>query len=146
MEILGIGMPELIFVIIIALIILGPKDMQKAGKTIGTFLRNVITSDGWKIFQQTSRDLRTLPNRLMREANEDLEKITRDIKSSASFPDPAGSTPANARPKPQPYSATPAPTSASHSRSDAEEPGVENSIAPAAPVKKETESEPQNNA
>lgn len=135
MEILGIGMPELIFVIIIALIILGPKDMQKAGKTIGTFLRNVITSDGWKIFQQTSRDLRTLPNRLMREANEDLDKITRDIKSGASLSDPAGSTPANARPQPRPYSATPAP-----------KPDVENSIAPTAQVKKETESEPQNNA
>ncbi|MEN9563633.1 MAG: hypothetical protein RIR73_1877 [Chloroflexota bacterium] len=135
MEILGIGMPELIFVIIIALIILGPKDMQKAGKTIGKFLRNVITSDGWKIFQQTSRDLRTLPNRLMREANEDLDKISREIKNAAAFPNPAGSTPANSRPKPQPYSATPAP-----------KPEAENSIAPAAPLNKETESEPQNNA
>ena len=133
MEILGIGMPELIFVIIIALIILGPKDMQKAGKTIGKFLRNVITSDGRKIFQQTSRDLRTLPNRLMREANEDLDKINREIKSAASFPDPAGSNPANVRPKSQPFSAT-------------LKPGVENSIAPAPQPKKETESEPQNNA
>jgi Sec-independent protein translocase protein TatA len=34
MEILGIGMSELVFVVIIALIVLGPKDMQKAGKTI----------------------------------------------------------------------------------------------------------------
>lgn len=146
MEILGIGMPELIFVIIIALIILGPKDMQKAGRTIGKFLRDVITSDGWKIFQQTSRDLRTLPNRLMREANEDLDKINRDIKNAASIQDPAGSAPANVLPKSQPYSATPAPTSASHSRSDSKEPGVENSIAPAPQPKKETESEPQKNA
>jgi hypothetical protein len=82
----------------------------------------------------------------MREANEDLDKITREIKSAASFPDPAGSTPANARPQPRPYSATPSPTSASRSRSDAEEPGVENSIAPAAQPKKETESETANNA
>jgi Sec-independent protein translocase protein TatA len=135
MEILGIGMPELVFVIIIALIILGPKDMQKAGKTIGKFLRNVITSDGWKIFQQTSRDLRTLPNRLMREANEDLDKITNDIKTAASFPNSAGFNPANSRPKPQPFSATPAP-----------KPEAENSIAPATPSKQETESESQNNA
>ncbi len=136
MEILGIGMPELIFVIIIALIILGPKDMQKAGKTIGKFLRNVITSDGWKIFQQTSRDLRTLPNRLMREANEDLEKITRDINSSASFSTSAGSNPANSRPKPQPYSATPAPKPVTEN----------NSIAPVEQTNKETESDSQNNA
>ena len=151
MEILGIGMPELIFVVIIALLILGPKDMQKAGKTIGKFLRSVITSDGWKFFQQTSRDLRTLPNKLMRDANEELNQVDREIRAAASFPDPTRSTPANSRLQPQPYSATPAPTSASHSRSDAEEPSAENSIAPAAqpavePVKKESESESQNNA
>ena len=107
MEILGIGMPELIFVVIIALLILGPKDMQKAGKTIGKFLRDIITSDGWKLFQQTSRDIRTLPNRLIREANDDLEKVNRDIKNAASIPDPARPAPANSRPQPQPYSATP---------------------------------------
>lgn len=79
MEILGIGASELVFVIIIALLVLGPKDMQKAGKTIGKWLRNIITSDGWRVFQQTSREIRNLPTRLMREANEDLEKINRDI-------------------------------------------------------------------
>lgn len=140
MEILGIGMPELIFVVIIALLILGPKDMQKAGKTIGKFLRSVITSDGWKFFQQTSRDLRTLPNKLMREANEELNQVDREIRSAASFPDPTRSAPASSRPQPQPYSATPAP-----------KPAAENSIAPAAQpaqeaVKKESESESQNNA
>jgi Sec-independent protein translocase protein TatA len=136
MEILGIGMPELIFVIIIALLILGPKDMQKAGKTIGKFLRNVITSDGWKLFQQTSRDLRTLPNRLMREANEELEQVNREIKSAASFPDPTRSAPANSRPQPQPFAATPAPKPVTEN----------NSIAPVEPVKKDTESDSQNNA
>lgn len=144
MEILGIGMPELIFVVIIALLILGPKDMQKAGKTIGKFLRNIITSDGWKLFQQTSRDLRTLPNRLIREANEDLEKVNREIKSAASIPDPARTSPTNSRPQPQPYSATPPATSTS--RSDAEELDGEKTIAPEQQVKKETESESKNNA
>ena len=152
MEILGIGMPELIFVVIIALLLLGPKDMQKAGKTIGKFLRDVITSDGWKLFQQTSRDLRTLPNRLIREANEELSQVNREINSAASIPDPARTSPTNSRPQPKPYSATPAATSASHSRSDAEEPSGENIITPDAqgnPARqdiKETESEPQNNA
>ncbi|MFM8369056.1 MAG: twin-arginine translocase TatA/TatE family subunit, partial [Chloroflexota bacterium] len=107
MEILGIGMPELIFVVIIALLILGPKDMQKAGKTIGKFLRDIITSDGWKIFQQTSRDLRNLPNRLIREANEDLNQVNKEIRNAASIPDPTRANPANSRPQPQPYSATP---------------------------------------
>lgn len=135
MEILGIGMPELIFVIIIALLILGPKDMQKAGKTIGKFLRDLITSDGWKLFQQTSRDLRTLPNRLMREANEELEQVNHEIRTAASIPNPARSKPASSVPQPQPYSATPAPK--------AED---DNSIAPTQQEKQKPESESQNNA
>ena len=72
MDIFGIGAPELIFIVIIALIVLGPKDMQKAGKTIGKWLRDTVTSDGWKLFQQTTRELRTLPTRLVREANDEL--------------------------------------------------------------------------
>jgi sec-independent protein translocase protein TatB len=92
MEILGIGPSELIFIFIIALIILGPKDMQKAGKTIGKWLRGIVTSDGWKMFQQTSRELRTLPNRLMREANEEMNKIGNELNDAASFP-PLNSNP-----------------------------------------------------
>ena len=84
MEILGVGPSEFVFTVIIALIILGPKDMQKAGKTIGKWLRSIITSDGWKMFQQTSRELRTLPNRLMREANEDLNQIGKEINNTVS--------------------------------------------------------------
>ena len=92
MEILGVGPSELVFIVIIALIILGPKDMQKAGKTIGKFLRDLVTSDGWKMFQQTSRELRTLPNRLMREANEELHQIENEMNTSS---DPATSRPGN---------------------------------------------------
>jgi len=88
MEILGIGTSELVFIVIIALIVLGPKDMQKAGKTIGKFLRDIVTSDGWKMFQQTSRELRTLPNRLMREANEDLNQIGNQLNNASN---PTGS-------------------------------------------------------
>ncbi|MBI5353709.1 MAG: twin-arginine translocase TatA/TatE family subunit [Chloroflexi bacterium] len=81
MEILGVGPSELFFIIIIALIILGPKDMQKAGKTIGKWMRDIVTSDGWKMFQQTSRELKTLPNRLMREANDEVNKIGNELNN-----------------------------------------------------------------
>jgi Sec-independent protein translocase protein TatA len=84
MEILGIGIPENIFVVIIILIVLGPKDMQKAGATIGKWMRNIITSDSWKIFQQTSREIRTLPNKLIREANDELRKVGQEINPASS--------------------------------------------------------------
>ncbi len=83
MEILGIGPSELAFIIIIALILLGPRDMQKAGLTIGRWLRRIVTSDGWKLFQQTSREIQTLPNRLVREAAlEEMKELQRDLKQS----------------------------------------------------------------
>jgi sec-independent protein translocase protein TatB len=85
MEIFGVGPSELFLIVILALIILGPKDMQKAGRTIGKWLRTIVTSDGWRIFQQTSRELRTLPNRLMREANEELGDIGKEMRDTASL-------------------------------------------------------------
>lgn len=81
MEILGIGPSELVFIIIIALIVLGPRDMQKAGRTIGRWLRRLVTSEGWKLFQQTSREIQTLPNRLMREAAlEEMQELQKDLR------------------------------------------------------------------
>lgn len=110
MEILGVGMSEFIFIIIIALIVLGPRDMQKAGKTIGKFLRSIVTSDGWKIFQQTSRELRTLPNKLIRDANEELNQIGNQIGTqvtNASTPNSQRTQTSNMPPRSQPYPPAP---------------------------------------
>ena len=54
--------------------------MQKAGRTIGKFLRSIVQSDGWKVFRQTSNEIRTLPHRLMRDANDEVTKITGDVR------------------------------------------------------------------
>jgi len=88
MEILGVGPLELFFILIIALIVLGPKDMVKAGRTIGQFMRKVVTSPTWRAVNQTSNELRRLPNRLMREAGieENLKQI-RDATQSIAPPD-----------------------------------------------------------
>ncbi|MCZ2126697.1 MAG: twin-arginine translocase TatA/TatE family subunit [Anaerolineales bacterium] len=129
MEILGIGMPELIFIVVIALLILGPKDMQKAGKTIGRFLRDLTRSDGWKIFQQTSRGFRDLPTRLIRDANMDLAKLNGEIKEAVQ----PTKQPADARPQAQPYQAQP------YAATSPKE-------APAAKAESAPESETQNDA
>ena len=82
MEILGIGPSELLFIIILALIVLGPKDMQKAGKTLGRWLNNLVRSDGWKAFQQTSREIRGLPTKLMRDANLEMAEAEREVRKA----------------------------------------------------------------
>src|SRR5512141_1120157 len=81
MEFLGIGPSELFFIILIAIIILGPKDMQKAGKTVGRWLNQFIRSDGYKALQRASREIRNLPTTLMREANiDEIQSLGRDIQ------------------------------------------------------------------
>jgi Sec-independent protein translocase protein TatA len=84
MDILGIGPLELLFIIIIALIVLGPSDMVKAGRTIGKFLRQVVTSPTWRAVTRTSDELKTLPNKLIRDAGleEDLKGI-QDVTRNA---------------------------------------------------------------
>lgn len=80
MEILGIGIQEIVFILIIALIVLGPREMQKTGRTLGRWLNQLVRSDFWKVFQKTSVELRNLPRNLMREANlEDLPEIHQDM-------------------------------------------------------------------
>jgi len=76
MDFLGVGPLELLFIFLIALIILGPNDMVKASRTIGKFLRKMVTSPTWGAIQQTSREIRYLPNKLMREAGLDEEVKT----------------------------------------------------------------------
>ena len=79
MEILGIGPSELVFIIIIALIVLGPRDMQKAGKSIGRWMNDLVRSDSWKVFQQTSKEIRNLPTKLMREANMEMAETQKEL-------------------------------------------------------------------
>ena len=107
MEIFGIGASELIFILLIAIIVLGPKDMQKTGKTIGRWLNQFVRSDGWKALQRGSKENRSLPTNLMREANlEELREMDREIRNNI---DPRPRPPAGG-PKRETSSAEPAQT------------------------------------
>jgi len=77
MDILGIGPLELFFIILIALIVLGPKDMVKAGRSIGRTMRKIVTSENWRTIQQASHEIRNIPTRLMREAG--IEEAQKEI-------------------------------------------------------------------
>lgn len=84
MEVLGVGPLELFFILIIALIFLGPRDMVKAGRTMGKYMRKIVMSPTWRMVQQTSREIRTLPNKLIREAGleedvKELDQLRKDV-------------------------------------------------------------------
>jgi sec-independent protein translocase protein TatB len=88
MEFLGVGPTELILIIIVALIVLGPKDLAKTSKTIGKWLNDLVRSDTWKAVQKTSKELRQLPTQLMREDN--LERSLTEEKNPPSMGANAG--------------------------------------------------------
>ena len=108
MEIFGIGASELIFILIIALIVLGPKDMQKAGRTVGRWLNQLVRSDSWKVFQRTSAELRNLPRNLMRDANMEVAEMEREVRNAIDpRVDPAARTSQKQPPKVDPPSVKP---------------------------------------
>jgi sec-independent protein translocase protein TatB len=87
MNILGIGPLELAIIVLILLLILGPEDLEKTGKTIGKWINNLTKSEGWMAVTRISRELRGLPARLAREAELD------SLRDEFNFDNQIGSTP-----------------------------------------------------
>ncbi len=80
MDIFGIGPLELIFILLIAMVVVGPRNMGKAGRTIGSFLNRLYRSENWRLFNEASRNLRNLPSRLAREAAlDELDAVRKTI-------------------------------------------------------------------
>lgn len=76
MDFLGIGPAELIVILLVIILVIGPKDIGKTARSIGRFLNRVYKSDEWRTVTEASRTIRTLPNRLAREAElEELQEI-----------------------------------------------------------------------
>jgi Sec-independent protein translocase protein TatA len=108
MEILGIGPLEAIFIVLLALIAIGPRDLGTTARSLGRSLNRVYRSEAWHSLTQASRNLRGLPNRLAREAAlEELDQVRRELKDGPAPPtlpgqlrQPAGSEPNPVGPSP----------------------------------------------
>jgi len=81
MDIFGIGPLELLFILLITFIVLGPTDLVKTGRTIGQFIQKVNRSPTWQLLKSTSRSLRNLPNALAEESG--IEAIRKDLLRGA---------------------------------------------------------------
>ena len=87
MNFLNLGIGEVIFIILIALIIFGPGNMVKTAREIGALLRKVTKSPYWQEVWATKRELTELPKMIAKEAQldetlRDLNKETKGMKSS----------------------------------------------------------------
>jgi Sec-independent protein translocase protein TatA len=69
MEIFGIGPLELLLIVLIALIVLGPKEMLKTSQKAAGWIRKIRQSEIWS----TTKEVMDIPNQVMRETGLDKE-------------------------------------------------------------------------
>ncbi|MCE1254393.1 MAG: twin-arginine translocase TatA/TatE family subunit [Anaerolineae bacterium] len=82
MELFNLGIGEILFIIIIALIIFGPGNMVKTAREMGAFIRKVTQSPYWQEVWATKRELAELPKIIVKEAQLDqtISELDRQSK------------------------------------------------------------------
>jgi Sec-independent protein translocase protein TatA len=109
MKLFNVGPLELILIVVLALIIFGPKRLVEVLRDFGKWLRSLSKSPLWRDVVRTSEDLRNLPNELLRETglDQDLKEMTRAAQESIRIQEldderskqtPPGETPTDAEP------------------------------------------------
>ena len=85
MQIFNVGVLEILFILILAFIVLGPKRTIKTARDVGSWIRNLAKSPFWREIVSTSSEIRDLPRRIMDDAElqnlvEELDLSTQEIK------------------------------------------------------------------
>lgn len=80
MEIFGIGPLELVLILLVALIVVGPKGMINLAKKTAELLHKLRKSEIWS----TTREVMDMPNQIMKETG--LDKELREIRTMATPP------------------------------------------------------------
>jgi sec-independent protein translocase protein TatA len=83
MNVFGIGLPEMVLIMVLALLIFGPKKLPEIGRSVGKAIRG---------FQDASKEFE---NEFKREAERLEQTMAEPMK--ASFEPPAALTPADAQ-------------------------------------------------
>ena len=84
MQLFGIGPLELILILVIAVIVLGPNGIVTAAREAGKLIRKIIRSPLWREVVDTSNELRDLPQKIVREAGieKDLAELHESTRST----------------------------------------------------------------
>jgi sec-independent protein translocase protein TatB len=79
MQIFGIGPLELLFILVIMILVLGPRGMVKAARESGKYIRKVIRSPLWAEIMGTSRQIRDLPAKIIKDAGiqDEIDELRR---------------------------------------------------------------------
>ena len=80
MQLFNVGALELIFILLLAFIVLGPKKAVKTAGEVGQWIKKLISSQFWQDLMATSREIQDLPKKVMEEA--DIQKTMEDLDRS----------------------------------------------------------------
>jgi sec-independent protein translocase protein TatB len=80
MQLFGIGPLEFFLILIIAVIVLGPKGMVTAAREAGKLIRKITRSPLWREIVETSNEIREMPGKIVRDAG--IEKDLEDLRKS----------------------------------------------------------------
>jgi sec-independent protein translocase protein TatB len=89
MEILNVGPPELLLILVLALIVLGPKDIVSYSKRAGKWLAKLFRSPIWQSIISTSQEIREMPRKLIQESGlqeslSEMDKISQEARNFSS--------------------------------------------------------------
>lgn len=80
MKLFNVGALEFLFILLLALIILGPrKAVETAGK-VGRLVKQLFSSQFWQDLQATSKEIQDLPKKMMDEA--EIQKTVEELDRS----------------------------------------------------------------
>ncbi len=84
MDFLGIGLPELGLILVVALLVLGPKDMVSTARRIARTIRALTQSEFWRTTREAWKMAKDIPTELLREsgldeARSELNKLGSDL-------------------------------------------------------------------
>ncbi len=85
MQVFNVGALEILFILILAFIVLGPQKAIKTARDIGAWIRNMIRSPIWRDIVQTSSEIREFPKKVMDDAElsnliEELDLSSQEVK------------------------------------------------------------------
>jgi Sec-independent protein translocase protein TatA len=84
MNILNIGIPELLFIFVIALIVLGPRNMVSTSRQLSGAIRKFISSNTWKSIINSTQEIRNIQDKIINDTGlpetlKTLQNSTRDL-------------------------------------------------------------------
>lgn len=76
----GLGLPEIMIIILLAFVLIGPERTQGVALSAGKMLRKVVRSDWWKEVNEITRAMKDLPTTLVRMA--DIEETQQELRET----------------------------------------------------------------